>query len=236
MSKMKLNFDFGKHFFPFYKELLSPLRSDKEAEFLKKFIKSYNSSVLDLGCGWGRHLKALAKIGYKNLTGVDSSEKLIGKAKVMLKDYPFVKLIKSDFVDFRSNKKYEFIFQVFQSFGYDTRDYDQANLNNVNKLLAGEGLYLLDLRNPIKLSKTEVFDLPSSVRIKSQIDGKKRILKYEYIFNGTRDKGEMNLYNLFELRKMFKKAGLKIVNTFGDFKGNKYSKESERLIIIVKKA
>lgn len=45
----------------------------------------------------------------------------------------------------------------------------------------------------------------------------------------------MNLYNLKELKKMFKNVGLKIINTFGDFKGNKYSTKSERLIIVAKK-
>lgn len=232
---MKPNFGFGNHFFLFYRKLLNPHRSDKEAEFLKNFIKSYNSRVLDLGCGWGRHLKALAKIGYKNLTGVDSSEKLLRKAKVILKEYPVVKLTKSDFAGFRSSKKYDFIFQAFQSFGYDTRLYDQENLNNVKKLLFNQGVYLLDLRSPLKLSKTEIFDLPSSVRIQSQIDQKKRILKYKYILNEIKDTVEVNLYNLEELKKMFEKAGLKIIKTFGDFNGSKYSSESDRLIIVAKK-
>lgn len=233
---MKPNFDFGNHFFLFYKELLSSYRSQNEAKFLKNFIRSYNSRVLDLGCGWGRHLKALAKIGYKNLTGVDSSEKLLEKAKNNLEKYPFVKLVRSDFTKFTSDKKYDFIFQVLQSFGYDTRLYDQENLNNVKKLLSNEGVYLLDLRNPLKLSKEEVFDLPSSVRIRSQIDKKKRVLKYKYVLNGIKDTGEMNLYNLEELEKMFKNAGLKIIKTFGDFKGSKYSEKTERLIIVAKKA
>lgn len=232
---MKPNFDFGNHFFLFYKELLNPHRSDKETKLLKNFIQSYNSRVLDLGCGWGRHLKALAKIGYKNLTGIDSSEKLLRKAKTILKDYPFVKFTKSDFAGFRSNKKYDFIFQVFQSFGYDTRIYDQKNLENVNKLLSDEGVYLLDLRNPLKLSKIEIFDLPSSVRIQFQIDQKKRILKYKYILNEIKDTGEMNLYTLEELKKMFKRAGLKIIEMLGDFNGSKYSSESDRLIIVAKK-
>lgn len=227
---MKTNFDFYNNFFLTYRDLLTSKRSEKETKFLKKFIKSYDSQILDFGCGWGRHLKALAKLGYKNLTGVDSCEKLLKKAGELLSDHPYVSLIKSDFTGFKSRNKYDFIFQVFQSFGFDTKSYDENNLMSMKKLLSARGTYLLDLRNPIKLLSGKAFDLPST--IKFQVDHKKRKMRFQY--DSVTE--ECNIYSFEELKEMFKKVRLKIIKTFGDFKGNKYSEKSERLIIIAKKA
>jgi hypothetical protein len=230
---MKRNFDFGKHFFLFYNNLLTASRSKKEAKFLKKFISSYNSKILDFGFGWARHLKAFAELDYRDLTGIDSSKKLLEKAKKNLTKYPFVKLAKSSFTEFMPNKKYDFIFQVFQTFGYDTKLHDQKNLNNVKELLSDKGTYLLDLRNPLKLLKSETFDVPSSIKI--QPYQAKRRFRYLYDLNGIKDFGEWNIYTLEELQIMFTNAGLKIIKTFGDFNGNRYSEDSERLIIVAKK-
>lgn len=236
MQEMETNFDFGNHFFLFYKNLLTGLRSKKEAKFMKNFIKSCDAKILDFGFGWGRHLKAFAELGYKDLTGIDSSAKLLEKAKKNLKKYPFIKLIRSDFAGFRSNEKYNFIFQVFQSFGYDTRIYDQKNLENINRLLSDKGIYLLDLRNPRKLLGAKAFDLPSLATVQAQVDREKRRFRYQYNVNGIRDIAECNIYTLEEFKKMFKKADLKIIKTFGDFNGSKYSEKTERLIIVAKKA
>lgn len=39
------------------------------------------SSVLDIGCGYGRALKHMYEMGYRDITGIDVSEKLIARAK-----------------------------------------------------------------------------------------------------------------------------------------------------------
>ena len=118
----------------------------------------------------------------------------------------------------------------------DTKAYDEKNLENINKLLSNKGTYLLDLRNPIKLLRAETFDLPSSMKIEAQVDHKKRRFKFQYNFNGIKDMAECNIYTLEEFKEMLKDAGLKIIETFGDFNGSKYSEKTERLIIVAKKA
>jgi ubiquinone/menaquinone biosynthesis C-methylase UbiE len=49
--------------------------------------------ILDVGCGYGRILNELYKNGFKNLTGVDFSEKMIKRG---LKIYPHLNLIKNN--------------------------------------------------------------------------------------------------------------------------------------------
>ena len=233
---MNWNFHFNQNYFRVYHKLLSGARDKKEAEFLTKFIPSKDSPVLDFGCGWGRHLKELAQMGYTDLTGVDYAEALLQKAKGFLKDYPKAKLVNSTFVDFKLDRKFDFIFQVFQAFGYETREYDQENLNNVSSLLSKSGVYLLDLRSPNLLMNNEKFDLPGDVQINVSFDNESKREKFTYHFDGEEDVGEYNVYTLDELKEMFDKVGLEIVKTFGGFDSQSYSPTSERLIIIANKS
>lgn len=45
-----------------------------------------SSSVLDIGCGYGRVLKHMYEIGYRDLTGIDVSNALISRAKQLCPD------------------------------------------------------------------------------------------------------------------------------------------------------
>jgi len=51
----------------------------REVEYLKEIIPS-NSSILDIGCGFGRHLKILANSSRK-LFGIDNNKVMIKKAR-----------------------------------------------------------------------------------------------------------------------------------------------------------
>lgn len=61
-------------------------------EDFKKYNSRYNH-VLDVGCGYGRTLKKLHDNGFKKLTGVDFSFKMIERG---LRLYPHLNLIKND--------------------------------------------------------------------------------------------------------------------------------------------
>ena len=140
MNIKNFKYYFNKNYFRIYKGLYSDERSVKEAQLLSKFAPSKDSAILDFGCAWGRHLKALAKTGYVNLTGVDFSDKLIEMAKENLSEFPFVEFVVSDFVSFKSSQKFDFIFHLFQAFGHEDKNYDQDTLKNAARLLAGGGI------------------------------------------------------------------------------------------------
>ena len=56
--------------------------------YIKKYISllSSSSNIVDLGCGEGRNLKYLRSLGYKNLSGVDFSQKGLDKLNEKYKD------------------------------------------------------------------------------------------------------------------------------------------------------
>lgn len=66
----------------------------KENEFLKKNIEK-NSVILDVGCGFGRHLKVLAKF-CKKVIGIDNNETMVEKAKRNLKEFTNAKVYLKD--------------------------------------------------------------------------------------------------------------------------------------------
>ena len=235
MNIKNFQYYFNNNYFRIYDKLFPEERSQKEAQFLAKFIPSKDAQILDFGCAWGRHIKALGQMGYKNLTGVDFSSRLIQKARKNLRAIPNVKLYVSDFVSFRPKQKFNFIFHIFQAFGHEDREYDQLTISNAAKILLRGGHYLLDLRNPYKLFKGEKFDLPSGVSVVSRFDANKRREKFIYTFEGGKEIVEFNVYTKEELEKMFKRARLKVNNVFGGFDGSDYSEDSERLILIGEK-
>lgn len=49
-------------------------------EVFQKFVGK-DARILDVGCGYGRTISELYQNGYKNLTGIDFSEKMIERAK-----------------------------------------------------------------------------------------------------------------------------------------------------------
>ncbi|MDO4321851.1 MAG: class I SAM-dependent methyltransferase [Lachnospiraceae bacterium] len=64
-----------------------------QAEEFSKYIDP-SSSILDVGCGYGRTLRELYEMGYRNLIGIDFSEGMIARGKSL---YPELDLrVKAD--------------------------------------------------------------------------------------------------------------------------------------------
>ncbi|HQB20255.1 MAG TPA: class I SAM-dependent methyltransferase [Bacteroidales bacterium] len=79
------------------KEFTTPLHLELIEPYLHK-----NSSILDVGCGYGRTLNELYKNGYTELFGIDFSEKMIERAQ---QQFPFlnVKVQQQQEIDFPNN-------------------------------------------------------------------------------------------------------------------------------------
>jgi SAM-dependent methyltransferase len=91
----------------------------KEAEFIADLFEKYNpdrnAEILDLGAGTGILSEVLAKHGYKNITLVDFSQKMLNQAKKkkLLKNCKF---IKADVRKMNLHKKFDAACSLF-SFG-----------------------------------------------------------------------------------------------------------------------
>lgn len=66
------------------KEFTTPFQAEEFSKYVKR-----NSSILDVGCGYGRTLDELYHNGYRNLIGIDFSSGMIARGRQM---FPYLDL------------------------------------------------------------------------------------------------------------------------------------------------
>jgi SAM-dependent methyltransferase len=210
---------------------------------LNELQPSPGSSILDLGCGNGRHSKYLAKKGF-NVTGIDLSSSSIRNATKW--ENELLRFYRQDMRTPFGKNKFDYVFNFFTSFGYfnDAADDDKV-VANISAALKDDGLLVMDYINSIYAGK----NLKASE--KKEIDGIvyeiKRSSNEKYFFktiiienmgpHGPYEFTEqVKKYSLADFDHLFRKHGLRIEQVFGDYDLNEYDPEmSPRLILIVKK-
>ena len=110
---------FSKPYFEIWLKQAHPKIKDwfqKEIEYLKKNIKP-NSKILDVGCGFGRHIEILAGFS-KEVVGIDNNSDMIRKAKDRLSNFKNVKLFLQDAqnLDFEDDY-FDYIICLTNTFG-----------------------------------------------------------------------------------------------------------------------
>lgn len=146
--------------FDVYASFYDLLYKDKdykgESEYINKLISKFlrkrkqNSSLLDLACGTGSHLRELYKKGYSKLSGSDIAKSMISIARKKA----IGKGLDIDFFNYSfqdSNKipgSFDVILSMFSAVNYLTSYRDQSKmLSNVHGLLNNNGLFIFDYWN-----------------------------------------------------------------------------------------
>ena len=125
-------------------------RNEKEASDFIDVLIDYlqpdpGSSMLDLGCGAGRHSKHLSKKGYP-VTGIDLSSSSIRAAKKW--ETESLQFIRRDMRDPFGTRCFDYIFNFFTSFGYFKTDYENhLVIRNIANALKDYGTVVMDFMN-----------------------------------------------------------------------------------------
>ena len=123
-----------------------------EAGFIHELIQQYSpgtKSVLDLGCGTGRHDFLLAEKGYA-ITGVDMSEEMIEVARQTTEKAGAAKGMSPSFHNgdirtFRMDKKFDVTISLFHVMSYQTTNEDFLSaLETAKAHLAPGGIFVFD--------------------------------------------------------------------------------------------
>ncbi|RED26517.1 methyltransferase family protein [Flavobacterium cutihirudinis] len=228
---------------PYY-HILYKDRNYREAQIFMDNLTHYlnlpeKAKVLDLACGKGRHSIYLNQLGF-DVLGADLSENSIAEASKNSNDSLHFKVH-----DMREpfEEKFDAIFNLFTSFGYFESDDDNlTTLKAIKESLSEYGFAVIDFMNVNQVIETLV---PEEVKTVDGIDFHiKRYVEDGHIFKEIdfEDQGrkfhfteKVKALTLNDFEELMAKAGIYLLDIFGDYKLKKFHKtESERLIMIFK--
>jgi ubiquinone/menaquinone biosynthesis C-methylase UbiE len=126
-------------------------RFDEDLDMYRNFAElSGGRKILELACGSGRVLLPLAQEGYE-LTGVDSSEKMLEIAQQRLQEKDLAghcQLVKQDMRTLQLGQKYRLAIIALGSFGHiTTRKDQQCTLAAIRAHLSPGATLILDISN-----------------------------------------------------------------------------------------
>lgn len=142
--------------------------TEMEITFLKKYIPSLDSKILDVMCGYGRLANQLYKDGYKNIDGVDMGNFSYIDEEKLFNFYNF------DFYNWNSSKTYDVCYSLYNSYP----DYSSflKTIEKMGNCLNENGTLIIDIFN-----KEWRDSLPSqSFRVVSDNEDERILLFREY--------------------------------------------------------
>jgi SAM-dependent methyltransferase len=218
--------------------------ADEEARCIRELTGTHAGSVVDFGCGPGRHTVALARHGF-SVTGVDRTSFLLDEARRRAAAAAVdVEWVQADMRDFVRPGAFDLALSLFTSFGFFEAHADnQRVLENARRSLKPGGKLCIDLMGKEVLVR--VFEPTGSTRIDGLGTVFQRrcfvrsfaLLENEWIF--VPDEGPVRrwtllhwVYSARELELMLREAGFRTVALFGNFDGRPYEPGAQRLIAV----
>ena len=223
-------------------------RDEKEAQqFIDQLVAHLKpergASVIDVGCGTGRHCKHLASKGFE-VTGIDLSFSNIKEAKKI--ERKSLQFFRHDMRLPFGNNNFSYVFNFYTSFGYfnESSEHDIV-IKNMSRALKPGGVLVLDFLNAPYAEKHLIAEETR------EIDG------IRYLINRWSDEEYINKkismddihmqeqfhhiekvikFRLRDFQRMFAANCLLMKNVFGDYGLNKYDPDnSPRMIMIAEK-
>lgn len=193
-------------------------------------------AVLDLASGAGRHTQALRRRGIRAL-GADLS-------LLLLTEPPRQPAVAADMCCLPfSEGAFDWVLNFFTSFGYFESESENTQvLREVHRVLTPAGRFLIDLFNrdfvvanlvPREHQQREGYE----VEIQRWFDSRtQRVNKRIRVHSPQRQAQtfleSVRAYTKEEVEESLGRAGLRVDRRFGDFQGEPFRSDSERLILV----
>lgn len=155
-----------------------PLRTAGRLYLIQRDLVPHAQDILELGCGTGAVLKHFS--GFRNLYGLDLSEGMLSKA---VKSVPQARFFHQNMAEFQIEKKFDFIFCVFDSINHllTFKEWKQM-FSSVKKHLNPGGVFFFDMNTIHKLQ-----DLSSQPASVMQFDQNTLIMEVHDMGRGITD-------------------------------------------------
>jgi SAM-dependent methyltransferase len=224
---------FGEEYLQLY-----PHRDDADAERVVALIRRMlpwqpGWRALDIGCGAGRHARALAAEGARPV-GLDLSARLLRRARCVA----HAPLIRADMraLPIRP-RSMDLTVNLFTSFGYFDRDEEHAAvLREMAATVRPGGWFVLDflhagtVRQGLVAGERRLAEGATAARRLSP-DGR-FVCKTIRLADGRRFEERVRLFEPAELEMMLGLAGVRIAHRFGDYDGGPLAVGSPRTLLL----
>jgi SAM-dependent methyltransferase len=241
---------FNEDYIKTYIDITTPKKTKKQVDFLiKKLTLTKNQYILDLACGQGRHSLELARRGFKNVTGFDFSKQLLAIAqKQNAKEKLTVRFIKGDIRNLPFKGSFDVILNLFTSFGYFAKESDHSLvLQQVAQSLKENGLFFLDIKNPVHAQKqldksgqylSKIVSNGFFIHSKNKVKGKRWVQRLQWTENNKQKllESSVRMFSCSEIKSLLNKANLIPQKIWGSYRGELFKENSSpRLLILSKK-
>ena len=214
----------------------------KEVSFIRSVLKlKKKTKLLDVACGYGRHLVPLVKRGY-NVIGCDLSSFMLGEAHKNLGPMHSTRLVRCDVRNLPFVRAFDCACNMFNSFGYFEDEEDNFRvLTSIARALKPGGLFLLDHVNRDfivqSLLKKDWFIHRNTVILEKKwidsITNRSEVDVTVIDKSGKRDyHHSIRLYSFSELSMLLEAAGLIVLDVFGGFGGEDFDINRDRMLIL----
>ena len=222
-------------------------QAGKDAEQILTLLNLQpGATILDLGCGIGRHAWEFAKRGYR-VTGVDRTAEYLDRAKARASEQDTeVEWVQDDMREFRRDKSFDAVVNLLTSFGYfaDAAD-DRKVLSNIFATLNTKGVLLMDIMSKEVLARiyrerdwheepdgTILLEERRLTNDWNQLDIRWLILKEN---QRKEHRFSLRLYSAAELSALLAGVGFAHVDVYGSLAGAPYDHEAQRLVLVARK-
>ncbi len=246
MSDWYIDDDFWRRFGPL---MFSEPQFTEAAEQVPRILERLgldDGAVLDLGCGPGRHALPLARAGLR-VTAVDASAYLLGglEARAELEDLE-VETVRADMRTFERPAIFDAVLVMWTSFGYFDDESDHGRvLDRIHASLKPGGRLVLDLvgletlvrdLQPVHCTEyddgTLLIERPVLTEAGTRLDNEWLLIDGDRVH---RRAWSHRVWSAGELQRLLVDHGFEVEAVDGDFEGEPYDLESDRLIVIARR-
>ncbi len=232
--------------YPFIFPELGSQAVENETDRVLELAGLKDGDVLDMACGPGRYVMALAKKGFK-VTGVDLSPFLLRRAMARAGEETVdVELVQDDMRRFVRPEAYDLVINLNTSIGYfDDKQDDLRVFENMHRSLRKGGVLVIDVmgkevlaRGFVPTSSEELTDGRLLVQRREVFDDWTRIRNQWVVVEGdstTTFRFHLTVYSGQELKDRLMKVGFDDVKLFGDVDGSEYGLAARRLIAVARR-